>query len=917
MRKVIIGLISVMAIGLVFWGYMQVMDTTLPPPPAARQTADLPMPRPDNSDDRQPGQTVIHGAQQSRYVILDPVTKETRRVLGFQKLLNPEAGSSRWQVEKPYLIFYESGYQCRVESDSGTFQIETAGTNAEPKDVQDAQLHGNVVIHLTPQAGGKISDTFIYMDDLTFSSERSEFVTDGPVKVASDQIRLDGFGLILIFDAAKSRIEYMHIRDLDELRLINMAASASTAVAPDATSSAKPDRPQSVSPQTPRDVSSVTTAADSQEAAPAAPSDYYQCILDNNVVIYYGDQLRVAGADQVAIQNILFSKMNTAGGQEEPSPADQKTDVSEPRRSRPAPAAKTPSSPPTADSGCDVVVSCDGGIILKPMQDMKEAAPDADQPELSVEMSGAPLRIEQPSTGAGEQNKTLVRCGTLKYKPAEDILRLFTDVRQPEIVLSAQPSQGRIETRGNVLWNRKTQQANIAGPGRAFLASGDSADEPSEVAFGGQMELLFAQPAEERSTPVVQTINLTGGMNAILKQNGWYKTVADSAVFQFGSARSMTSAHLKGSVQVESMQPDKPQRAAADSVTLQFGPQNSLTAAHMQGGACVVSQAGQLTSSDVTIEFKPDASGAAEPAAIHASGDAVLQTGSDMSHKSAEFEARKIDYDLQTGSGLAHGPVRFTFYQPAEPNSAAVEPWIPVTVTADKNAEFIADATGSISCVMFNQNVLAVRQLKMSDSEQVDSFHSEKLTVYPEKNQTGSTDIRSIRLTEGRVFAESIRRRGDIKLSHVKLNCIEITWDRAGNTLLAAGPGKIELVANEGSSPNPAEQTGVNFRRPCVAQLVGFDSILWSLQEQTIVASGNQETMQLVYVPLVEEKPEKFIYVNSMLFNLGFAEDPTGRTVLKRIFTDRGIIYRENSADQSKTLHELIGQTLDYDALEG
>ncbi|MBP8605033.1 MAG: hypothetical protein KBI46_04210 [Phycisphaerae bacterium] len=949
MRKISIGLISLGAVALAFWLYVRTMETSVPLPPKAADANVLTLPQ--ASDAGQTSQTVIHGVQQSRYVLLDPQTKQVRRVLGFEKLLNPQAESSRWLVEKPYLIFYEMDYECRLESDSGVFQVETAGPNAAPKDVRDAQLNGNVVIRVTPRAGSSISQTFVYMDDLTFSSERSEFATDGPVRVCSDQIDLKGFGLVLILDVAKGRIDYLHILDLEQLRLINMAASSASASEGSSSAAAPKNAASDTFSSAVRSPKSSTSK--SMETSSQQP-DYYQCILDNNVVIHYGSQLVVAGADRVAVQNILLSRIDStaekAAGQKE-GPVKSADSLTDGQKS-PGISLTAPSS---ADSkNRDIVVLCDGGIILKPMNGADNSSMSEAAPELSIEMNGSPLRIERPSSETGVVNEMLVSCGILKYKPAEDILRLFTNISQPEIVLGDPSLQGRIQTRGNVLWNRKTQQASIGGPGKAFLSSKDSAQEPSEVAFGGKMELRFAEPETARTSVTVQTVNLTGGMNAIFRQNGWYKTAADSAVFEFGEKSDIESAHLEGGVQFESLEPGRPQRAAAKTATLKFGPGNSLTAAYMngqvrfeslqdssqsrataetavfyfekdkvqranlQGDVCVASQTGQLTSSDATIEFSADTSGAVQPAAVHASGNTVLQTKTASPEEPpARFEARRIDYDLQTGSGLAHGPLQFTFYQAAKNDNQALQPWIPITVTAEKNAEFTADTSGSIRQVVFNQNVVAVRRLEALNYIQTDTFHGEKLSVFPQKNKTGSMDIQRINITEGNVFAESLRMHEDVKLSHVKLTCTDITWDRPENLLAAQGPGKIELITSDETPADMPEQTGINFRRPCVAQLVGFDKIRWLLNDQKIVADANQETMQLVYIPLLEKKPERFIYVNSIQFNLDFAADSAGRTMLAKVFTNQGIVYRENNADQTKTLHELIGQTLDYDAQAG
>lgn len=946
MRKLIIGLVSLCAVALAFWLYVRTMETAVPPPPKAANADVLTLP--EVSDAGRISQTVIHGVQQSRYVLLDPQTKEIRRVLGFEKLLNPDAESSRWQVEKPYLIFYEMNYECRLESDSGVFQVETAGPNAAPKEIRDAHLNGNVVIRVSPRSGSPISETFVYMDDLMFSSERSEFATDGPVRVRSNQIDLKGFGLVLILDIAAGRIDYLHIRDLEQLRLINMASSsASAAKDADAAEASKVGSSKTFTPpeQSPK-------SSEEKEISRQQP-DYYQCILDNNVVIEYGSQLVVAGADRVAVQNIVLSRI---GGSSEKEPQKQYSPTKSadllPDKQK-SPAASLVSTVSSENKEQDIVVLCDGGIILKPMNDAEMPAMPEEFPELSVEMNGSPLRIERPSSAAERTNETLVSCGILKYKPAEDILRLFTNVGQPEIMLGDPSLQGRIQTRGNVLWNRKTQQASIGGPGVAFLSSRDSVKEPSEVAFGGRMELRFAQPKASRTSITVQTVNLTGGVNAILRQNGCYKTAADSAVFEFSDKNAINSAHLQGGVRFESLESNRPQRAAAKTATLKFGPGNSLAAAYMkgqvsfeslqdssqsrataesavfyfeenkvrvanlEGGVFVASPTGQLTSSDAEIEFASDASGAVQPAAVHATGNTVLQTKSTRPDEPpARFEAKRIDYDLQTGSGLAHGPLQFTFYQAANTNQS-IQPWIPITVTAEKNAEFTSDSSGSIRQVVFNQNVLAVRRLETLNYIQTDTFHGDKLTVFPQKNQTGSMDIQRISITEGNVFAESLRQCEDVKLSHIKLTCTDITWDRLENLLAAQGPGKIELITSDEPPSDVPEPMGINFRRPCAAQLVGFDKIRWFLNEQKITADGNLETMQLVYIPLFEKKPERFIYVNSIQFNLDFATDSVGRTILAKVFTNQGIVYRENNADQTKTLHELIGQTLEYDAETG
>jgi hypothetical protein len=215
MRKVIIGLFAIGFVVLLFVLYALITDTKPIEVPYKDEAGKLQI---SNSDStlQQIDNAGIGVAKVARYVILDPVTKEMIRVFGFEKLLSKGMETSRRQVKNPYLIFYDSDYNCRVNADTGIFQMDSSGTNSTPK---DAELKGNVTIHVTSNSGSGMDEILIKMDDLLFSSERSEFSTNGPVRIESDQMELEGTGLVLIFDSANGRVDYLQIRDLDQIRI--------------------------------------------------------------------------------------------------------------------------------------------------------------------------------------------------------------------------------------------------------------------------------------------------------------------------------------------------------------------------------------------------------------------------------------------------------------------------------------------------------------------------------------------------------------------------------------------------------------------------------------------------------------------------------------------------------------------------
>ncbi len=926
MRKALIAIIAFVAVGIGFWIFMIVMDPSPIIPPNSENSPDIEIPQttttPQKIGDMTPGEV-----EDAKYIKLDPVTKEVVAEYGFKQMLNPGQGRNRWEVEKPYIVFYRPDYQCRIDSDLGVFQVESGGSSSMP---ENAQLEKNVVIHLTPGPGNQMGETFIYMDDLVFSSERSEFTTDGPVRVDSPKIQMDGLGLILIFNTAQGRIEYLQLRDLDYLQLKDIATAEIPAPSNDAEAVDKPSSPpkdrqmaahtNETSPDKKNDETTGTPIPDD-----VTTPDYYLCTIEDNVEIQYGDELIVSGADQVNIRNIDFGGMdeaNSDSGSTVASSADTK--VSDDKQPKPKPKSKTPETSVVAsepdrqastesDSGREVMVKCDGGIILQPMPVQSTTNPtDAEEPDLALEMSGRPLRIDRIVLARSNENETLAHCASLKYKPADDVLRLFTSPLQPEILLNSEGSNSRIQTCGNVFWDRKAQHANIAGPGKVTIGNVNRPSaEPSEINFQGMMDLLFARMPLGNAAPTIQTINLTGGMDAVLRQNGTLKTKSDSAVLEFGQENMLAEARLNGDVHFESLDTDKPSQAASESAVFHFAD-NQIALADLDGGVSFASADGQFASSKAVIEFEPDAAGAMHPKVLRTTGKAVMQTVSPNGQPPAKFEAQKIDYDLETGAGLAYGPIRVTNYQQPS-NPACLDDWVPLTITADDDAQFFADENRTIKRVVFNKNVVAARLTNMPTFIQRDQLHGDKLVVDFNKDATGQTAVSKIAITEGNVFTESKKTRGEETLFHMKLNCERIDYDGVVQKIVAAGPGKIELDNSKAGEEASDAAAGVNFKRSCYALIQGFEVLEWDMVDQTIVADGREDTMEVAYVPLKDGQVEKYLYVNSQQIQASFLSDTDGKLTLRRIFTDKGIVYNEIDGITKKTNILLAGQSLEYD----
>jgi hypothetical protein len=426
-RKVVIGTLAAVIAVMLFIGYIRLTGTKGIRLVDTSGIEDIPD-KPLTEQPRQIDKTAVHSIQQSRYTILDPQTKRVKRVFGFENLLNPGAQSDNWQVRRPYMNVFENHFRCRLDADEGTVQVENSGGNIVPK---DARLMGKVVIRLFPTEGKRFSDTVILMNDLNYSSERSEFFTDGPVELISAQAKLLGNGLQIIYNPQNGQIEYFRIKNLDSLRIKKAVASnvlgksPQTEQAQPASSSVQP-RPANktqdqVGVQTvlnAKPQQKITERADSAPGQPVLRQElYYECSLWNHVKIRYGKQLIVQGVDEINILNLLWGSQTTESSSESPaetagqivSPEPNNAIVNPPGAedgSRRTPPPQTPRD----DDETDVLVTCDGGIVVKP----KDSAFDPAK-ELSMTTPSPGMSIKE-NTAAVSQTPT----AAMKTQPAEE-----------------------------------------------------------------------------------------------------------------------------------------------------------------------------------------------------------------------------------------------------------------------------------------------------------------------------------------------------------------------------------------------------------------------------------------------------------------------------------------------------------------
>ncbi|MHC4721002.1 MAG: hypothetical protein ACYSYT_11105 [Planctomycetota bacterium] len=323
------------------------------------------------------GEVSVGEVTNARYEHRNPITKRIDRVFGFQLLIRRRA--NEWEIEKPYLNYFYPDFKCYISADTGYVQVESA-TPTSRATPRDATFVGNVVIHVLPESSSDVKESFIYLDDIDYISERSLFTTAGPVKFVNEDALMFGKGLRLIYNGDQGRLEFLRVIHLDSLRLKSAARTAFSS------KQTKVDTPTHTPDKTVvHDVPRKPEPAPPPGKTPAEQEQghYYKCVFNKNVLIETPDEL--VFTDRFFINSIFWKKSST----EEQAKTDtggakslKKDDVSLAKRTDPAktdtagadkeaaPKVTVPEeSEPNkvTDELTEVVVTCDDGFVVVPM----------------------------------------------------------------------------------------------------------------------------------------------------------------------------------------------------------------------------------------------------------------------------------------------------------------------------------------------------------------------------------------------------------------------------------------------------------------------------------------------------------------------------------------------------------------------
>lgn len=291
------------------------------------------------------GDVGVGVVKNARYIIRN-AQKEVVGELRFEELLHQDGND--WELKKPYYRIDRRGFKCEMTGERARVVVEMAGDQPTPK---EGILTGDVKVRIWPQRAGGISEGVIYLDDIVFVGEKSLFSTGGLVEYDSNDVQLLGKGMELVYDSVAERLEFLKITKLESLHIKRWSRGTLLTGS----------RVKGTSEPSPEEKSSVKSGQG------------YKCVLDTNVVI---ETLQ----ERLMAQVLSINDIST-GDETQDEPGGQATEES--TGSVVVGGQETTS----LESAGDVVVSCDGSVVILPM----ESAVELEQPP------SASAGVEQPA----------------------------------------------------------------------------------------------------------------------------------------------------------------------------------------------------------------------------------------------------------------------------------------------------------------------------------------------------------------------------------------------------------------------------------------------------------------------------------------------------------------------------------------
>jgi len=536
-RRFTIWLVSFLAVLVVYFIYNRLSRT--PPIPtdasmtAAGQLADV---CDSNGKVGMVGDVGVGVVKNARYTTLN-AQKQVEREFGFQELLHQDGND--WEIEKPYMNIYRRSFRCEITGERAKVAVEVAGGRVTPK---QGMLIGNVTIRIWPRHKEGLGETTIYLDDVGFSADKSLFSTAGPIELVSDNIKMTGTGLEIVYNGDDERLERLQITNLQSLRIRRWSEGTVLQSTPDA------------------DANNQKQKSENERAS--KHGKYYQCTLDKNVRIETLNERLLADA---LLINDIFIPGGAADKTGEETTTDNNTAIQSTGTTGNRPDATT-----SAQTHSDVSITCDGGIIVAPMNSPAGQEPPKQQTAYAA-------IIAEQDMNTYPVGKTTFRGGNVTYSAvtgeavAIGPSSIAFDVNEKTKDGAGGPATVRMTSRRQAAFSPVSNKSTFEGDCRCTISQeqGDATQQYIVLADKLEIDLTKKSPGKAYDSSLSVDRLIATGPNVHLastKKTGNKLLVGielKCASIDYDTADGNFFAAGPGLIKVDNSQTDEPQEKLA------------------------------------------------------------------------------------------------------------------------------------------------------------------------------------------------------------------------------------------------------------------------------------------------------------------------------------------------------------------
>jgi hypothetical protein len=475
------------------------------------------------------GDVGVGVVKNARYTTLN-AQKQVEREFGFQELLHQDGND--WEIEKPYMNIYRRSFRCVITGERAKVAVELAGGKVTPK---QGMLMGNVTIRIWPRLKEETGETTIYLDDVAFAADKSMFSTAGPIELVSDNIKMTGAGMEIVYNGDDERLERLQITNLRSLRIRQWSQGTVLQSTPDT------------------DANNQKQKSENEQAS--KKGEFYQCALDKNVRIETPNEQLLA--DALLINDIFIPSGSAEQAGKETSPDDN---------TAPMPGSSKPRDAMSAESPSDVSITCDGGIIVTPMN------VSAEKKSPTQQTTYADITAQQDAN-TSPVGKTTFRGANVTYSAAtgEAIAigpsSIAFDVNEKTSDGTAGPATVRMTSRRQAVFSPASNKSTFEGDCRCTISQEQDNILQQYIVLADKLEIDLAKkkPGKSDDSSLSVTRLIASGGNTHLAGT---KKIGEKlltgielkcASINYDTADGNFFATGPGLIKVDNSQTDEPQ----------------------------------------------------------------------------------------------------------------------------------------------------------------------------------------------------------------------------------------------------------------------------------------------------------------------------------------------------------------------